>query len=115
MEQKITTPVTKGIVISLILIILGLVSYFLNMSDNKAMQWVGYVIFIIAIIWSVSSYGKQIDFNSTFGKYFSHGFKVTAIVTLFMVVFAGIFIYLFPDIKEKAIETARKPWKQKAI
>ncbi|HET7118446.1 MAG TPA: DUF4199 domain-containing protein [Hanamia sp.] len=113
MEQKITTPATKGIVISLILIVLGLVSYFLDMSDNKAMQWVGYIIFIAAIIWSVSSYGKQIDFNSTFGKYFSHGFKVTAIVTLFMVIFAAIFISIFPDIKEKAMEVARKSMEAK--
>lgn len=108
MEQKITPPLTKGIVISLILIVLGLVSYFLDLSANKAMQWVGYIIFIAAVIWSVSSYGKQINYNSTFGNYFSHGFKVAAIVTIFMIIFAVIFISLFPDIKEKGIETARK-------
>jgi len=113
MEKKITTPVTKGIVISLILIVIGLVTYFLDMSANKAMQWVGYIIFIAAIIWSVSSYGQQIDFNSTFGKYFSHGFKVTAIVTLFMVIFTAIFISIFPDIKEKAMELARKSMEAK--
>ncbi|HUZ58904.1 MAG TPA: DUF4199 domain-containing protein [Hanamia sp.] len=113
MEQKITTPITKGILISFILIVIGLAIYFLDMSQNKAMQWVGYIVFIVAIIWSVSSYGKQIDFNSTFGNYFAHGFKVTAIVTLFMVIFTVIFIYLFPDIKEKGMEAARKSMEAK--
>ncbi|HEY5462469.1 MAG TPA: DUF4199 domain-containing protein [Hanamia sp.] len=113
MEQKITSPATKGIVISLILIVLGLVTYFLDMSANKAMQWAGYIIFIAAIIWSVSSYGKQINYNSTFGNYFAHGFKVTAIVTLLMIIFTVIFIFLFPDIKEKGIETARKSMEAK--
>lgn len=113
MEQKTTAPITKGILISFILIVIGLAIYFLDMSQNKAVQWVEYIVFIVAIIWSVSAYGKQIDFNSTFGNYFAHGFKVTAIVTLFMVIFTAIFIYLFPDIKEKGIEAARKSMEAK--
>jgi membrane-bound ClpP family serine protease len=95
-------------IISLILIVLGLITYFLDLSENKALQWVGYIIFIIAVIWSVSNYGKQLDYNSTFGNYFSHGFKITALVTLFMIIFTFLFIYLFPDIKEKGLEAARK-------
>lgn len=113
MEQKITTPATKGIVISLILIVIGLATYFLDLSENKGVQWVGYLVFIAAIIWSVSSFGKQINFNSTFGKYFGHGFKVTAIVTLIMILFTIIFILLFPDIKEKGMDAARKSMEAK--
>jgi hypothetical protein len=113
--QPITTPLTKGIVISLILIVLGLITYFLDMSDNKALQWVGYIIFIIAIIWSVNIYGKQIGHNATFGNYFSHGFKITALVTLIMIVFTFLFIYLFPDVKEKGMEAARKGMVEKKM
>lgn len=113
MEEKITTPVTKGIAISLILIILSLVSYFMDLSQNKGMQYISYVVLIIAIIWSVNSYGKQIEYNSTFGNYFAHGFKVTAIVTVFMIIFSILFIYLFPDMKEKGIEAARKEMEAK--
>lgn len=113
MEQTITTPVTKGIAISLILIVIALATYFLDLSDNKAMQYIGYIIFIVAIIWSVNSYGKQINYNSTFGNYFAHGFKVSAIVTIFMIIFTVIFILLFPEIKEKGMETARKSMEAK--
>jgi len=111
--QAVTTPLTKGIVISLILIILGLVSYFLDLGNNKPMQYVGYLIFIIGIIWSVNLYGKQIDYNSTFGNYFAHGFKISAFVTVFMLIFTVLFLYLFPDIKEKAMEASRKGMEEK--
>jgi hypothetical protein len=113
MEQKITTPITKGIVISLILIVISLAIYFLNLIDNKGMQYVGYAIFIVAIIWSVNTYGKQINYNTTFGNYFAHGFKVSAIVTVFMIIFTVIFILLFPEMKEKGIDAARKSMEAK--
>ncbi len=113
--QPVTTPLTKGIAISLILIVLGLVTYFLDLgtSGTQTLQWVGYLVFIVAIIWSVNIYGKQIDYNAGFGNYFSHGFKISALVTLIMIVFTVIFIYLFPDIKEKGIEAARKGMAEK--
>ncbi|HEY5370204.1 MAG TPA: DUF4199 domain-containing protein [Hanamia sp.] len=108
--QPVTTPLTKGIAISLVLIVYGLITYFLDLGDSatKTTQWLGYLVFIIGIIWSVNMYGKQINYNSTFGNYFSHGFKISAFVTLIMILFMVIFVYLFPDIKEKAIESARK-------
>lgn len=113
MEQKITTPITKGITISLILIVISLATYFLNLTENKGMQYVGYIVFIVAIIWSVNSYGKQINYNSTFGNYFAHGFKVSAIITVIMILFTVIFLLLFPEIKEKGIDAARKSMEAK--
>ena len=113
MEQKITSPATKGIVISLILIVFALISYFMDLSQNKTFQWIGYFVFIAAIIWSVYSYGQQVNHNSTFGIYFSHGFKVAATVTALMIIFTVIFLLLFPDIKEKGIDAARKSMESK--
>jgi hypothetical protein len=107
MEQTVTSSTTKGIVISLILIIIALVTYFLNMNTNSALQYVSYVIFIGGIVWSVNLYGKQLDHNSTFGNYFAHGFKVAALVTAIMIIYVFIFLYLFPDVKEKAMELTR--------
>lgn len=113
MEQTITTSTTKGIVISLILIVFGLVIYFLNLNSNSGLQYISYAIFILGIIWSVNFYGKQIDHNATFGNYFAHGFKITAIVTSIMIIYIVIFVYLFPDVKEKAMEAARKSMESK--
>ncbi|MEO8819942.1 MAG: DUF4199 domain-containing protein [Ginsengibacter sp.] len=113
MEQTVTTSNTKGIVIALILIILALATYFLNMNTNSSLQYISYLIFIGGIIWSVNMYGKQIDHNSTFGNYFAHGFKVAAVVTVIMIIYVVIFLYLFPDVKEKAVDAARKNMESK--
>jgi hypothetical protein len=113
MEHTITPTSTKGIVIGLILIILTLATYFLNLGTNSPVQWIGYIIFIGGIIWSVMSYGKQINYNASFGNYFAHGFKVAAMVTAIMIIYFIIFILLFPEFKEKAIDEARKSMQEK--
>jgi hypothetical protein len=107
MEQTVTTSTTKGIVISLILIVIALVSYFLNMNTSSWLQYVSYAVFVLGIIWSVNIYGQQIDHNSTFGNYFAHGFKIAALVTAIMIIYIVIFVYLFPDVRDKAIDAAR--------
>ena len=113
MEQTVTTSTTKGIVISLILIVIALATYFLNMNTSSWLQYVSYAVFVIGIIWSINMYGQQIDHNSTFGNYFAHGFKIAAIVTVIMIVYIVIFVYLFPDIREKGMEAARKSMEAK--
>jgi hypothetical protein len=113
MEQTITPTTTKGLVIGLILVILALATYFSNIRVDGPAQWIGYAVFIGGVIWSVYSYGKQIDYNSTFGNYFAHGFKVAALVTAIMIIYIVIFITLFPDFKEKAMDQARIAMREK--
>lgn len=113
MEKTITPVSTKGVLIALLLIILALATFFLDLKKNSPIQWLSYVIFIGGIIWSITSYGKQINYNATFGNYFAHGFKVSALITAFMVIFIIVFIVLFPDFKEKAMDEARKAMAEK--
>ncbi len=113
MEQTITPTSTKGIVIGLILVVLALITYFLNIEVNGPLQWVGYAVFLGGIIWSVISYGKQVNYNSTFGNYFAHGFKVAALVTAIMIIYVIVFVILFPEFKEKALVEARKKMVEK--
>lgn len=113
MQQNITSTTTKGVVIALILIVLALVTYFGNIDINGPVKWVGYIVFVAGIIWAVNSYGKQINYNATFGNYFAHGFKVSALVTAIMIIYIVIFISVFPDFKEKAIDEARKRMHEK--
>ena len=106
--QKPTSTVTKGVVISLIMIALSLVMYFTGMDVNSPLRWVTYCVFIFGVIISIMQYGKEIDHNATFGNYFAHGFKISAAVTVIMIIYIIGFVYLFPDFKEKAIDEARK-------
>ena len=76
-------------------------------------QYLGYAVFLAGIIFCISQYGKQINYNSTFGNYFAHGFKVTALVTAIMIIYIVIFIILFPDFKEKAMDKAKIAMREK--
>ena len=95
MEQTVTSSTTKGVVIGLILVIFALITYFLDIQTAGYLQFISYIILIAGVIWSVIIYGKQIDYNSTFGNYFAHGFKVAALVTCIMIIYVIIFSLLF--------------------
>ena len=113
METKVTTSVTKGIIITLILIVYGLILYFSNQIGN---QWLGYfqqVIFLAGIIWSCVTFSKQMDANVTFGNLFAHGFKVAAAVIALLSVYTAIAMkFLFPDMVDKGVEIARQKMQQ---
>ncbi|MDQ6757309.1 MAG: DUF4199 domain-containing protein [Bacteroidota bacterium] len=113
MPQKITTTITKGLIIGLIMIAVSIGETFMGISMNGSFQWVIYLIFFVGIIWSIMQYGKQVDHNSTFGNYFAHGFKVAATVTILMIVFLIIFMAVFPEFKEKGMDEARKKMSEK--
>ncbi|MEP7252447.1 MAG: DUF4199 domain-containing protein [Ginsengibacter sp.] len=107
MEQPVTTTTTKGLILGLILVVISIVIYFTGIDMNGPSKWIASAIFVVGIIWSVNNYGKQINYNSTFGNYFGHGFKVTAVVTVIMILYLIIFIVLFPEFKEQGLEQAK--------
>lgn len=108
MEQKIATPVQKGLIISLILIVYGLILYFSNQIGNKTLGYLQYAILIGGVIWACISYAKQMDGNVTFGNVFAHGFKTTAFIAALMAVYTFISVkFLFPDIIDKSMDMIR--------
>ena len=113
MEQTVTSSTTKGIVIVLILIVIALVTYFMDINPEGPSRYVSFGVFMVGIIFSINIYGKQIDYNATFGDYFAHGFKIAALVTAIMIIYIVIFVNLFPDVREKAMEVARKKMEDK--
>jgi drug/metabolite transporter (DMT)-like permease len=113
MEKKVTTPVTTGLIISLVLIILGIIGYISGMDQQTWYRWISIILFIAGIIYACINYGKQLDNNVKFGDIFAFGFKTSAVVTCIMIVFIIVFVLIFPDIKEKAMDTARKQMEEK--
>jgi len=99
----------KGIVITLLLIIFGLIIYFTGQMQNQGLNYLQYVIFLAGIIWSCISYSKQMNANVTFGNLFGHGFKTSAVVTVLILIYTFISLkFLFPDIVDKSLEISRK-------
>ena len=109
METKITTPIVKGVIITLLLIIYGLIIYFTGQMQNQGLNYGQYVIFMGGIIWACVNYSKQMNGNVTFGSVFGHGFKTSAVVTVLILIYTVIALnYLFPDIVDKSMEVTRQ-------
>jgi hypothetical protein len=106
-EQKPISPIMKGVIISLLLIVISLIAYFTGQEAASWNRWLGNLILFGGILWACISYGRQLNNNVTFGNVFAHGFKVSAIVTLISIFFTIIFFLIFPEIKEKALDAAR--------
>lgn len=109
MEPKVTTPVIKGFIIALILIVYGLILYFVDNMQHPNLQYVQYAFFLAGIIWACISYSKQLNANVTFGNLFAHGFKTTAVITVIVLVYTILaFNVLFPDMVTKSIDITRQ-------
>jgi hypothetical protein len=106
-QHKITTHFTKGLIIGLVMVVIGIVFQILNIYE----QWVQYVItalYAISIIGSCYLFSKEMDGNVRFGQIFSHGFKTVAIVILISIASFIITSLIMPDVKQKALDMARE-------
>jgi NADH:ubiquinone oxidoreductase subunit 6 (subunit J) len=109
MENKITPAWQKGLLISLVLILIGLIIYFAGQAQNKALGWIQFCVMIGAIIWACTSYAKQMQGNVTFGNVFAHGFKVAAAIAAITAVYTFIaFKFIYPEMIDASVEEARK-------
>lgn len=107
MEKKVTTHFTKGLIIGLIMVAIGLVFQVLDIYE-RWVQWATLGLYLITIIWACVSYANDMEGNITFGKVFGHGFKTAAIVALIAIAAFAITYVIMPEIKDKAIEKARE-------
>jgi Protein of unknown function (DUF4199) len=115
MEKKVTTHITKGILIALILFVVDLIGGFTHLKYTApSYGWVSTILLLIAIIWATSNYGNQLNNNVTFGNLFAFGFKTSAVVACITLIFALLSIFLiFPDSKDLYLEQARKRMEEK--
>ena len=104
-ENKIMSPQIKGLLIALIVIILGIAGYFTGLGFSTWFNWVVNAIMFAAIIIACVHFANQKQGYVTFGNVFLHGFKITAVVAIIVLVYSLLaFTVLFPDMKEKIFE-----------
>jgi hypothetical protein len=101
------THIQYGLIISAIVILFSTLFYILHINTQKWTQWVGVLIMFVGVIISCIQFAKANDGNVTFGNVFGNGFKTTAIVALVTIAFSVLFVLIFPDIKEQALEQVR--------
>ena|SRR5688500_16623975 len=107
-QKKPISHLVAGLLIAAIMVVYSLFLYFLDLWQNQAMGWLAYLIFIIALIVFINQHGKANDYRLSFGSLFGYGFKITAIVTLIVILFTVIIFMAFPEYKEKMIEVSRQ-------
>jgi len=115
-ENKIMSPQIKGLLIALIVIILGIAGYFTNLGFSTWFNWVVNAVMFAAIIIACVHFANQKQGYVTFGNVFSHGFKITAVVAIIVLVYTLLaFTVLFPDMKEKVFEMQQAQMEKKGI
>src|SRR5262245_34797302 len=108
-ENKVMTHVVKGVIVALILIVVGLVGHFAGIDMQTWFRWLPLLILCSGVIWGCIYYSQQLNGYVTFGNVFSHGFKMTAVITIIVIIWTVISVTLiFPEVKEKALDTARQ-------
>jgi hypothetical protein len=88
MEKKVSTPVTVGIVLSLVIIVWSIVVYLTGLYMQTWSQYVGLVIMVGGILYGVLNHGKEKNHEVTFGNLFGFGFKVAAVATCLVILYS---------------------------
>jgi hypothetical protein len=108
-EKKVITHVTKGLLVALILIVVGVIAHFAGIETQGWYRWLTLAILFFAIILACVNYSSQLNNQVTFGNLFAHGFKMTAVITVILIFWSILSILvIFPETKEQAIEAARQ-------
>ena len=115
-ENKIMSPQIKGILISLIIIIIGIAGYFTDLAFSSWYSWAVNGLLVLAIIFACVHYANQKDGYVTFGNVFGHGFKVTAVVTVILLIYTLLAMtVLFPDMKQRIFDMQQAQMEEKNL
>jgi len=115
-ENKIMSPQIKGLLIALIVIILGIAGYFTNLGFSTWYNWVVNAVMLAAIIIACVHFANQKQGYVTFGNVFLHGFKITAVIAIIVLVYTVLaFTVLFPDMKEKVFEMQQAQMEKRGL
>src|SRR6476661_3778327 len=107
LKSNVTSHVTKGLIIALLLVVLAIAANFTKSQNESWNRWGANIILIAGVIWACISYGKQRNNHVTFGDAFAHGFKTTVVATLIFLVFSIVFLLIFPELKDQGLDQAR--------
>jgi hypothetical protein len=102
------SPIIKGTVTGLLMVILTLVFFYSNQPEDSPLQYMIYPLYAGGVMWTLISYSQSAAFSGKFGDLFGQGFRCFIMVTLIMVVFAGVFSLLHPEFAENSAKYYRE-------
>lgn len=96
-----------GAVSGIAMVAIIIVLHFAGLDEKPGVGWLAYIPFLGGIVMNAIAFSKANDGYVTFKNLFGSGFKASMIVTLIVVGWTVVSLFLFPDMKEKAMELAR--------
>lgn len=115
-EQKIMSPQIKGLIISLIVIVLGIAGYISDLAYTTWFNWIVNIVMLIAIVFACVHFAKQKDGYVTFGNIFMHGFKITAVCAIILLAYTLLSMtVIFPEAKQKIFDMQQAQMEEKGI
>jgi hypothetical protein len=106
-QQKPISHIVAGLIIAGIMVVFILILNMVGQAQNQAIGWLAYLLVIGGLIYFIRQYGKAHDNRLSFGSLFSYGFKITSILTLIVIIFMVIMFSMFPEFKDKFMDTYR--------
>jgi membrane protease YdiL (CAAX protease family) len=108
MKKKSIDYLGKGLIISLVLMVVDLIGGFAHLRFDTWFRWLSTLLLIILLIIFCIQYGKQQTDGVTFGKVFGYGFKISLVVAVLMVIYSLLSIYLiFPEYIDQVLAKTR--------
>jgi hypothetical protein len=106
--KKKSDYLAKGLMLSLILIVVDLIAGFTQIRFETWFRWLPTIIAVVVIIVFCIQYGKREAAGVTFGQVFGYGFRISLIVSVLMVVYSLIsFSFIFPELTDQILTKTR--------
>jgi hypothetical protein len=107
METATISHVSKGLIITALLIILDVIGYYTGIKFLSSYNYLLWGVLMLLFVVAATIYARQAQ--GSFGTVFSHAFKTAAVVACLFFVYQLLAVnFFFPDIKQRLIETAAK-------
>ena len=90
------------------MIAMSFLIYYLKGNFDNKLQYITYTIYLLGIVWAVYDFSKLTTVDTKFGSYFSAGFKCFIVVTLLMVLFTIVFLWMHPEMKDQMAVTVKE-------
>jgi Protein of unknown function (DUF4199) len=108
MKKKSSDYLGKGLMLSLVLIVVDLIGGFAHLRFESWFKWLSTFIAMIAIIVFCIQYAKREVNGVTFGNVFGYGFKISLVVSVIMVVYTLLsFNVIFPELTDQILTKTR--------
>ena len=108
MKKKSSDYLGRGLMLSLILIVVDLFGGFAQVRFETWFRWLPTIIALVTIIVFCIQFGKRQVDGVTFGQVFGYGFKISLVFSVLMVVYSLLsFSFIFPELTDQILTKTR--------